>query len=85
MNRESFGGMNLVYMVRDKRERFGEWLQFRFEMNPFSGKSTYPRWFPIDFGKLPRALQTLRAIGLYQHQRKQLNDEWFKALLMQML
>jgi hypothetical protein len=85
MDRESFGSFNLVYMVRKEMDRFGEWGQIRFEVNPLISYSTYPRWFAVSLSDLPRELQVLRAVGEHQHQKGPLDDEWFKALLVQIL
>lgn len=85
MDRDSFGSFNIVYKVREEEDRFGEWAQIRFEVNPLVPKSTYPRWFAVSLQDLPRELQILRAVGHHQHQKRSLDDEWFKALLLQIL
>jgi hypothetical protein len=84
-DQSSFGGFNLIYRLRSAHERYGDWLQLRFEINPLMPQSSYPHWFGIDFADLPRQIQLLRAMGQYQHQQRALDDEWFKALLVQML
>ena len=83
--RDSFGGFNLVYRVTKATERFGEWTQFRFEINPLMRKTSYPRWFGVAFASLPQELKLLRAVGKHQHDVRPLDTEWFKALLFQML
>lgn len=84
-DRDSFGSFNLVYRVQNASERFGEWAQFRFEINPLMMQSSYPRWFGVGFRDLPRELQVLRAMGRHQHEQRQLDSAWFEALLVQML
>jgi eukaryotic-like serine/threonine-protein kinase len=85
MNRESFGSFNLVYRVKSPQDRFGEWIQLRFEQNPLIRGSTYPRWFGLSFAELPPELSLLRAVGQYQHQQRTLDDAWFRDLLLQLL
>lgn len=82
---ESFGSFDLVYRVQRADDRFGAWTQFRFEHNPLTGRSSYPRWFGLPLHELPHQLQVLQALGIYQHQARPLDDEWFKALLVRML
>jgi serine/threonine protein kinase len=84
-DRDSFGGFNLVYRVRNAEERYGTWTQFRFEISPLMRERSYPRWFALSLGELPRALALLNAMGVHQNEQRQLDDEWFKALLLQML
>lgn len=81
----SFGGFNLVYLVRSADERYGSWSQFRFERNPLTGQLTYPRWFAIPLAELPRELQILQALGLHQHERRSLDDAWLRELIAQLL
>jgi serine/threonine protein kinase len=84
-DRGSFGGFNLVYRVRDASQRFGSWAQLRFESNPLTRERRFPRWFAIGLPDLPRELQLLDAMGRHQHEQRELDDEWFKALLVQQL
>jgi eukaryotic-like serine/threonine-protein kinase len=84
-DRDSFGSFNLAYKVPKDADRFGGWITLRFEQNPLTGKSTYPRWFAVDLNELPRQLQVLRAMGVFQHQQRDLDDVWFKELLMHLV
>jgi hypothetical protein len=84
-DRESFGGFNLVYHVNRPEEKFGNWMQLRFEVNPLTGRVVYPRWFGIGLAELPRQLSILGALGEYQNERRALDDVWFTALLIQLL
>ncbi|HEY2851216.1 MAG TPA: serine/threonine-protein kinase [Gemmatimonadaceae bacterium] len=83
----SFGGFNVFYRVASSEQRFGDWSQIRFELNPLLRKTSYPHWFALSLqdGELPRQLQMLNVLGEYQHEQRALDDEWFKALLLQML
>jgi hypothetical protein len=83
--RESFGSFNLVYRVQSESDRFGDWTQLRFEINPLIPKATFPRWFAVGLDALPRELDLLRAVGQYQHQQRPLDEEWFRELLIQLL
>ncbi|MES3034073.1 MAG: serine/threonine-protein kinase [Gemmatimonadota bacterium] len=85
LDRTSFGSFNLVYCVRSSVERYGWWSQFRFETNPLTGQSSYPRWFAIPLDALPRELLLLNAIGLHQHERRELDDTWLQELIAQLL
>jgi eukaryotic-like serine/threonine-protein kinase len=85
MNLESFGSFNLVYRVQSAKDRFGEWVQLRFEQNPLMPRSTYPRWFGLSLAELSRQLGLLRAVGQYQHQQRALDDLWLRELLLQLL
>ncbi len=84
-DRESFGSFNLGYRVNQAADRFGNWTLFRFEHNPLTGKIGYPRWFGVDLDELPRQLQILNAMGVYQHQQRALDYEWFHLLLAHLL
>ncbi|MDO8502746.1 MAG: hypothetical protein Q7S20_12965 [Gemmatimonadaceae bacterium] len=83
--RDSFGSFNLAYRVSRVTERFGNWMLFRFEHNPLTGRTGYPRWFALDLHEFPRQLQLLNALGMYQHEKRGLDDEWYKLLLTQLL
>jgi serine/threonine protein kinase len=84
-DRESFGSFNLGYRVKQATDRFGNWTLFRFEHNPLIPKIGYPRWFALDLDELPGQLQVLNAMGVYQHQQRALDHEWFQLLLMHLL
>jgi hypothetical protein len=84
-NRESFGGFNLAYVVPRESERFGHWLQFRFETNPLMRHMTFPRWFGVGLTELPRALETLTGMSQYQNEQRPLDDAWFQAMLLQLV
>ncbi|WP_161605139.1 serine/threonine protein kinase [Myxococcus xanthus] len=84
-NQDSFGSFSLVYFVSSASERFGRWTQIRFEINPLMREVSYPRWFAVDFRDLSHQLKVLNAMGRYQHERCPVSDEWFKALLIQIL
>jgi eukaryotic-like serine/threonine-protein kinase len=84
-DRESFGSFNLGYRVNHAGDRFGSWTLFRFEHNPLIAKFGYPRWFALDLDELPGQLQALNAMGVYQHQLRTLDHEWFQLLLMHLL
>lgn len=84
-DRDSFGSFNLIYRVPNSTDRFGDWAQIRFEINPLMPESRYPRWFALSLDELPEQLRLLRAMGVYQHQQHDLDEEWFKALLLQIL
>ncbi len=85
MDRESFGSFNAVYIVRRPEDRYGDWRQFRFEMNPLAPQMTYPRWFALSLADLPRQMTILNAVNQYQHEQLSLNDEWFRFLMEQLL
>jgi hypothetical protein len=82
---DSFGGFSLVYRVPDTIKRYGDWTQFRFELNPLTGRGSYPRWFAMEGTGLRRELKILRAVGRHQHEVRSLDDEWFKDLLLQLV
>lgn len=84
-DRESFGSFNLGYRVNQATDRFGNWILFRFEHNPLMAKIGYPRWFALDLDELPGQLQALNAMGVYQHQQRALDHEWFQLLLIHLL
>jgi eukaryotic-like serine/threonine-protein kinase len=80
-DQESFGSFNLGYKVNQAADKFGNWISFRFEHNPLTGKVGYPRWFAVGLDELPEQLQILNALGRYQHQTRALDHEWFQLLL----
>jgi hypothetical protein len=84
-DRESIGGFNLFYVVRRPDEQFGTWNQIRFEHSPLTGKMSYPHWFALPVGELPRKLKLLGAMDVLQHEQRPLDDSWFKSLLKQMV
>ena len=84
-DRESFGGFNLFYVVRRPDEAFGTWSQIRFEHSPLTGKMSYPHWFALPIGELPRKLKLLGAMDVLQHEQRPLDDSWFMSLLKQMV
>jgi hypothetical protein len=84
-NTESFGSFNLVYKVQREAELFRDWTQFRFEHHPLMSERSYPRWFALPFEDVARQMLLLHAMGLYQHERRPLDDAWLKALLEQLL
>lgn len=84
-DRDSFGSFNLCYSVSQAADRFGNWTLIRFEHNPLTGKIGYPRWFAVELDDLPRQLQLLNAMGVYQHQQRALDYEWFHLLLAHLL
>jgi eukaryotic-like serine/threonine-protein kinase len=82
---ESFEGFNLVYAVQQPEDRFGDWTQFRFEINPIISQRRDIRWHAIALGDLSEALATLRGMGMYQHETRPLDEQWFTALLAQVV
>jgi serine/threonine protein kinase len=84
-DRESFGSFNLGYRVNQAADRFGKWRLYRFEHHPLTTKISYPRWFAVDLDELPRQLQALSAMGIYQNQQHELDYEWFQSLLTHLL
>jgi len=84
-DRGSFGSFNITYRVQRAADRFGSWNLFRFEHSPLTGRASYPRWFAMDLGDLPRQLQVLNAMGIYQHERRVLDHTWFELLLQHLL
>jgi serine/threonine protein kinase len=84
-DRASFGGFNLFYVVRRPDEAFGTWNQIRFERSPLASERSYPHWFALPVGDLPRKLQLLGAIDVIQHEQRTLDDTWFMSLLTQMV
>jgi serine/threonine protein kinase len=84
-DQESFGGFNLFYVVRRPDESFGTWTQIRFEHSPLTGKMSYPHWFALSVGELPRKLKLLGAMDVVQHEQRPLDDSWFRSLIKQMV
>lgn len=78
---DTFGSFNLLYRLPRSGERFGDWHQIRFEMSPLSSKRRFPHWWAHSFDELPRELSLLNAMHVYQHERRQLDHEWFRELL----
>jgi len=78
-DRDSFGSFNLAYRLSRDTERFGNWTLLRFEHNLLTSSIGYPKWFALDLHEFPRQLQLLNALGIYQHEKRGLDDEWLSC------
>lgn len=84
-NPQSFGGFNLLYILRNEAERFGEWKQIRFEMSPLLPHAEFPHWHELPTEQLLHELRILHAMGHYQHELRPLSTDWFRTLLAQIV
>lgn len=82
---KSMSGFNAVYVVPCEADRFGSWVLLRFEHNPLSGQRSWPRWFALEHGALPRQLALLRTLGEYQHEQRAFDEAWLVELLEEMV
>lgn len=82
---DSFPSFNLVYKVLDSTDKFGTWMQLRFEQPARRGRASTDKWQGRELEKMILQLGVLHMSGRLRHEIRELDDVWFQILLTQLL
>lgn len=79
-------GFNLLLMLTNPNDIYGEWFTFHASHSAFArGNDNRPTPFPFELNELPREIQVLKSVHIYNVNHRKFSPEFFVPLLEELI